>query len=249
MIYKRIIFLLLLIPFFSFSQQRVSGKIIYKYRIVKEVFNSDKKSENIKSVFKGFSENLENSKEKISFELIFNQNESYYKMIKKLESDHDKGLNFAILITGGKEELYTSIKDTIRRKRITAFGETFLIDNNFKNSWKLTQESKKIGKYTCYKAILEKKFTDSYNKEKKMLIEAWYTPEIPVNFGPKGYGNLPGLILELDQGAILYYAQQIELNKGKNIVINPPKNGKIISEEEFSNMFRKIDKKKRNKKY
>ena len=145
--------------------------------------------------------------------------------------------------------MYTNIKDTIRRKRITTFGETFLIDNNFKNSWKLTQESKKIGKYTCYKALLEKKFTDFYNRQKKMLIEAWYTPEIPVNFGPKGYGNLPGLILELDQGGIVYYAQQIELNKGKNIAINLPKKGKIISEEEFSNMFRKTDKKRKNKKF
>ena len=84
----------------------------------------------------------------------------------------------------------------------------------------MTGESKKIGKYTCYKATYEKEveeatfsfgnFNQAQNtpkkkKMKKVNVVAWFTPEIPIATGPSRYGGLPGLILEVsdDQTTLL----------------------------------------------
>jgi GLPGLI family protein len=48
---------------------------------------------------------------------------------------------------------------------------------------------------------------------------------------------LPGLILELSKGRIIYYAKKIEIKKD-NMRIEAPKKGKIVSESEFQNMVK-----------
>ena len=64
-------------------------------------------------------------------------------------------------------------------------------------------------------------------------VIAWYAPEISLNYGPKGYGNLPGLILELQEGEFKYYAAKITLNPKKKININIPSKGELLTEKEF----------------
>jgi GLPGLI family protein len=126
------------------------------------------------------------------------------------------------------------LKEKVKLKKIDFLGDNFIIENKTKHEWKLTQEQKEIGDFVCFKAILL--------NNKKLDIIAWYSPKIPVNFGPKGYGNLPGLILELSIGPIVYYASKIDLNPFDMIKINKPTNGKKMSEEEFENMLKKFDK-------
>lgn len=53
--------------------------------------------------------------------------------------------------------------------------------------WKLSKDIKKIGKFTCKKAT-------AFFRGREYT--AWYTPEIPVPFGPWKLQGLPGLILE-----------------------------------------------------
>ena len=151
----------LIIPLITFSQEIISGKIIYKYQLKEKGFEGEGKSENIKSVFNNFNDNLVANKDKISFELVFNNDASYYKLVKNLDSDYNKDLSFTILITGGNEEVFTSNKSDLKIKKIDVFGDFFLVKSKLKEAWKLTQESKKIDHYTCYKAILEKEFIGS----------------------------------------------------------------------------------------
>uniref|UniRef100_UPI00404AEAAA GLPGLI family protein n=1 Tax=Flavobacterium sp. TaxID=239 RepID=UPI00404AEAAA len=87
-------------------------------------------------------------------------------------------------------------------------------------TWEFSNEIKKIGHFTCYKA------TSSYtvvrgNKIMNFPIIAWFTPEIPFGFGPLGYGGLPGLILELQVRNITYGAQKIVLKNSTQIVEFP----------------------------
>lgn len=239
----------IVVLFFSiicYSQSEIKGKITYKYRIEKDIFDSKNKSENIKRIFNGYSRNLNDNKEKISFVLLFQETSSIYRLTNRLSSDMDKGLNFSVLLTGGNEEIYINKKNNVKLKKVEIFGQLFLVEIKENNNWILTQQSKMIGKYKCYKAVLNKKIKDFYNKEKNILVEAWFTSEIPVSLGPKGFGNLPGLILELHQGGIIFYADKIVLNPNGQIIIKEPKKGKKISEKEFSELFRKIDKRKRN---
>jgi GLPGLI family protein len=55
-------------------------------------------------------------------------------------------------------------------------------------SWKIENETKKIGNYVCQKASL---FYCGRN------WEAWFTKEVPINAGPYIFNGLPGLILSL----------------------------------------------------
>lgn len=120
---------------------------------------------------------------------------------------------------------------------MNAFGQNFLI-NLPATKWKLTQTSKIIGKYKCYKAITQKligtKFYDVY---------AWFTPDLPFNFGPMGYQGLPGLILKLETGNLSYNLK--ELIKIKSMEIKKPSKGQNITLDDFNLMAKKVYKKRK----
>lgn len=63
----------------------------------------------------------------------------------------------------------------------------FLITDELNYNWNITNETKQIQNYTCYKA------TTSFRGNN---FEAWFTPDIPVNAGPWKWYGLPGLIVE-----------------------------------------------------
>ena len=65
---------------------------------------------------------------------------------------------------------------------------------------------------------------------------AWYTPELPLSFGPFGYGGLPGLIVELSYQNIKFYVSKIVLNPKKKINIIKPVKGKKITRKEYSSL-------------
>jgi GLPGLI family protein len=50
-------------------------------------------------------------------------------------------------------------------------------------------------------------------EKQDILVTAWYAPDIPVRFGPIGYGGLPGLILELQNESATFYVTKINLNQ------------------------------------
>lgn len=72
-----------------------------------------------------------------------------------------------------------------------------------KINWKLENETKKIGSYTCNKAVCQ---------FRGRTYIAWYTNEIPVSFGPWKLQGLPGLILEAytPNGEVYLYAKKVE---------------------------------------
>ena len=235
--------ILLLIAFVStvISSQNIRGKITYQYDIQEINLGENVKNQNVVNKFK---RNLKDNKDKIKYELLFKNSEANYKLIKNLIIENNNSLNYAILLTGGREEVYTNLKEQATLKRVEIFGEIFIVKSNSKKEWTLTQETKIIAGYKCFKAVLKKE--ENNNKIKKPDIIAWYSPQIPISFGPKGYSNLPGLILELKVGPIIYFATKIELNPKEEIEVKRITNGKIVTEEEFDNILIGIDKKKRN---
>jgi len=129
----------------------------------------------------------------------------------------------------GISKFYNSKNEIL--KSIYIFGEKFLISkSNYK--WTLKTDTKKINKYTCYKAVTIEKMK-TRNGIKNILVEAWYAPEINIPFGPIGYSGLPGLILELKKDNIKYYVTSINLNPRKKILVKKPTNGKKVTQEEY----------------
>ncbi len=108
---------------------------------------------------------------------------------------------------------------------------SFLIDENMKQQdWEITNEHKKIDRYVCHKAIL---------RNSDIPVEAWYTTEIPIKHGPRGYWGLPGLIVELKEGKKLLRFDKISFFSD-TISIKPPTEGTQISREKFLDLPSKL---------
>jgi GLPGLI family protein len=100
-----------------------------------------------------------------------------------------------------------------------------------KDYWQITNETKKVDKYTCFKAFHVINFLTRKGDKTSRIITAWFSPSLPYSFGPKNYNGLPGLILELVDRKTTFIATSIELSK-KAIEIKLPK-GKTITKEEY----------------
>lgn len=83
---------------------------------------------------------------------------------------------------------YQRKKDDFFVNDINNNEETIIRLDRNSSAWELTEEHKKIGDFTCYKAVKS-------TKDKKYI--AWYTPDISFPYGPIAINGLKGVILEL----------------------------------------------------
>lgn len=232
---------IVLICFFAFSNmfllnsQSVYGNIEYKSKIDGSFISEDvinkEKDENLRNTLNFLNSSIKINQEKFVFVLNFNRNVSVYSMNKILNVDNDPQLKYAIITNSGEDIFF---QDLINRKlisKITIFGEEFNVMNDLDSlKWELIREEKQIGKYNCFKAIT---FLN-----KKTKIEAWYTPQIPFGFGPKGFGGLPGLIIELKENNIIYFVNKITLKTNKIFEIELPKTENTISRKKYDSIGR-----------
>jgi GLPGLI family protein len=96
--------------------------------------------------------------------------------------------------------------------------EKFIIEEKIVD-WTITDEQKIIEGFNCYKAIAKRVEKNNEN-EYISHIEAWFAPDIPCNFGPANYGNLPGLILYVKEGNYVFYAYEIIYNYSEKVNYN-----------------------------
>lgn len=185
-------------------------------------------------------------------QLFFNANESVYQNpVKPAKEEQPNEHNFStegggiqIKIADGSannDQLYYNIAAAQEVDMRTFMGKRFLIkDAPKKRQWKLTAENKKILGYECRRATI---------KTPELEAEAWFTMQIPVSSGPRGYGQLPGMILELSSISIrdgkrsepsTTTATKIELKKLEKGTIKAPRKGKKVNRKQFD----KIQKRK-----
>lgn len=227
MIKRKIILICFIFMNLVIYSQKTFGEVFYEKKML-DIKNNRKKVSSKNSFFK-FREKINKNLKKVTYSLIFNETESLFFSSKIMEKDIDRSLKLAINFGGGRGILYTNIKTKLKLHQADGYGERFLINGEIKYNWIITQETKKIDKYLCYKAILK----DNTSKKGKDII-AWFSPEIPFSFGPNGYCALPGLILELElSNGFLFKAVKINLKKNNLKKIIKPKKGVKISEEEF----------------
>lgn len=243
MIVKKIILILGLIIFKTSFGQTIEGKIIYQATLYTDIYIKELKNNKEIPVYKKrlkIQDAL--SARPIKFFLLFKGNESLYHAEFDLNMQRDMGLemNLLGLVAGDDYICYTNLTTNEN------FRQSFWMNNVIINVkplvWELTKETKKIEKYTCYKATATLKEEREQEGFLSDQIIAWYTPQIPVGFGVQNFGGLPGLTLELTQyterGILFYKATKIELNPKEKIIIKKPK-GKKISHKEFIEMTRR----------
>lgn len=179
------------------------------------------------------------------FKLHFNSKESLYQEVEALQKEGARGGFFMMMGSGGGATIYKNLPEGRFTKQTEFFGKAFLIKDSLpQNKWQLSNETKSIGKYPCYKAtyqdIKKSLRIERENGERKdtviidtIQVVAWYTPQVPVSNGPEEYGGLPGLILELNNGTTTYVCSQIVLNPEEKVSIKEPNQGKEVSDEEY----------------
>ena len=191
------------------------------------------------------------------YNLVFDKTTSVYKKEENLGVPQPSS-NIQIVVggSGGSNILYKNSKERRFVAQRDMLGKVFLVkDTLIRYNWQLVNETKKIGNYTCYKAIAKKKInrieslsttnnTSESSKpiEDEMFITAWYAPEIPISHGPSVFWGLPGLILEIHDGEQTMLCNKIVFNPKKALDIEEPKKGKIITESKFQEiMFKKAE--------
>lgn len=233
-------FFTLLISLKSYSQNSLNGKIIYKasfqYEKLLKVINEAETTEITKNILR---KSIKKTSD-IKYTLKFNSVESIFSKEKKLES---RKKNITDVLAAAEGFFYTNNLEEVILNQKESFGNQFLI-NLPKAVWILSQETKIIGKFTCYKATTIK---EEEGRNGKFITEvvAWYTDSIPLNFGPKNYNGLPGMILELEEGEFLFSAEFINLNL-EQVKISRPNKGKKIDLLEYNLLVKNLVKSRRN---
>ncbi|MFL0353151.1 GLPGLI family protein [Xanthomarina sp. GH4-25] len=168
------------------------------------------------------------------FELHIKGDESYYYTLPSLDTEEG-------YIMGSNSSIFPYYTEKSSGKIIeytTHFGKIAMTPLK----WHLTGEVKKIGKYTCYQAKSSERLFSRRGFYYNRQVIAWFTPEIPLNFGPKNYIGLPGLVLEIYRDKFSLKAIEINLNPEEEVkIIKPKKNEKIITEEESHAMISEIE--------
>lgn len=217
----------------NIKAQELSGRVTYNVSLNLTIEQVDKRNKERNVKTSQSTRDRINSARDILAYLEFNDFHSIQKLESKLKNDANRMRNKTKSGAGNARIYYTNNSFLHKNSIVECviLGECFLIEQP-KAVWKITQESKIIGGYLCYKA----EYQNPLYKYKKPI--AWFAPKIPASYGPKIFTGLPGLILELEDNTVTFTAIKIELNPKEKIVIKKPE-GKIISKENYKALLKK----------
>ncbi len=224
---KKTLFAAILLLALQTTQAQVKeGKVIYERKVNLHRRMTD---ESMKSLVPEFSTS--------KVELDFSSDESIYKNIKQDDDIRDNAgedHNRVVMKIGGGADDQTY--KNYATERITEERELgpkkYLIEDTLqKQNWKLEGEMKTIKGYACKKATTK-------GRESVDVI-AWYTEDIQTSTGPESFGNLPGLILELNinDAEIVFTALDIITKDFDKKIVKAPTEGKKITRAAFRKMM------------
>ncbi|WP_299055629.1 GLPGLI family protein [uncultured Polaribacter sp.] len=231
------------------NAQNFSGKATYISKTKMDLGNWGSKFSEARK--KQVAERLKNRLEKTYF-LTFNKQEATF-----LEEEKIDAISGATDSWGGyfsRGDQYKNIKNAEIVQSQEFYGKRFLVkDNLYKIGWVMGSETKKIGDYTCYKAKAFVPYAELnwYNfswadlrtseskegeevVEKMVIVEAWYTPQIPLAHGPAEFWGLPGFILEVRAENTTLLCTEISITKDENLQIKAPEKGLEITKTAYN---------------
>jgi GLPGLI family protein len=215
-----------------FHAQVKNGSV--QYSIVSNITNEN---ETLEFIINENNKIIESAKI-ASYTLNFNESKSYFTINPVLLKNYDNVGKFSNAI--GTKSFYIDAKENISKfyKDDDLLGE-YVTDYKQESIWITTNETKMIGDYLCYKATSVYYNQDGWNENPNLIVTAWYTPKIPVSYGPSGYGGLPGLILELTTRKFTLFVKKIDLNLSVDPEIKSFDKVRFLTKYQADMMFKK----------
>jgi GLPGLI family protein len=168
------------------------------------------------------------------FDLKFNEQESSFILNKdNLVLKEDQDLSILISFLVNYPNCYSNYK-TGEFRNLREFEQSgkIVVSEAQKFEWTLVNEKKVINGITCYKATSPYYVEDRVFSDEGSIVTAWYSPKHSVPYGPNGYNNLPGLIMEITTKFCTLYVKKMDFNL-KEVEINKLNNGKIVTRSEY----------------
>lgn len=220
----KILIVLLLLTTFSFAQHK---NVVITYGLV---FHDDELMSKESSIFKIHLDYAVANPNRFSFDLKINAKGSSFQLNNKLSVEEKTLSDNLAFIFAKYPGLIYSFTDSIL-KQSTLLGNKVFIKTTLIEGWQLSSDSKEIDGYLCYKATNVDRVVNG-TKVFNHPIVAWYCPELPYSYGPIGYGNLPGLILQLQVRNVVYGALKINFETKEEPDYSILSRAEIITSEE-----------------
>jgi GLPGLI family protein len=197
--------------------------------------------------------------------LLFSDSVSMYKTVPEDEApDPFAGGGGRIIIRGGSDnsELYKNFSQAKSVQATELGGKNFLIvDTIQQQPWKLGTETRQILGHTCHKAtrkvtqpvggfrmnIMGGGNTTTTPRDstkpaapttREVEVVAWYADDIVSPVGPENYGQLPGVILQLDVDNATTVYTATEVKKSVDLKdLKEPKKGKVVTRVEYQKLM------------
>ena len=158
--------------------------------------------------------------------LYFNQNEA----ITKTGVLENNTVSATVQNENKRYSVYINLTKGEMQSRQRADTELVIVKDSLENiAWEILPKTKQIGKLRCQlaKAIVRGR---KYN--------AWFTPEIPISFGPWKLQGLPGLIVaaKSEDNQVEFRFESLQMNVATDVKIEPletQSNLKIVKESEY----------------
>lgn len=218
----------LLYPVGGLQGQNIEGEVTYRVSSATDSAIQKLHETGASEELKGRALRIIQSASDFHLQLIFNEESSICTREEKMINEGRSKSNITEITGGAGDVVYrhSTSNETLIKKGILP---GVLVQVSSPN-WKLEPERKSVLGRMCYKATADIPMENSGGKFTKS-ITAWYDPEIPLNYGPYTYFGLPGLILEVDAGNIVYTATEIKMGSSNGQKISRP-NGKVITQDE-----------------
>lgn len=203
-----------------FAQKDFRGVAYYESKTTFDMNGWDRGGQMSEAQKKQIADRMKSMFEK-TYILTFNRTESLYKEEEKLEAPGaGGGMRFGMAgsLSGGPQ--YKNIKDKQLVQEQEFFGKQFLVKDSLQPlAWEMTNETKKIGQYTCFKATAVKQVDemdfanmrrrDRDNNDKKENTTAKDSTKKEGSDNPLDEIEVPKEII-----VTAWYTPQIPVNQG-----------------------------------
>ena len=234
---KIFVVIVFIFPLITLSQIR-SGKIVYGIILPEFDYQAAAKTSSGSMLIEALKKVTEASKYQ-KYELKFDTKYSQFTKVPLMVFDPNLFDEFAVTSVNGTAVSNADYFFDVEKSR-TIYKKNNVLVESPKVVWKVLQESKNIENYNCLKAIGEYQAAGKNGVIMTKKVEAWFAPKIAIQFGPKNFNSLPGLVLELRElgSGIVFKVETIDLSSDEKDKIIYPE-GEVVSHVDYSKQFLK----------